>query len=161
MITLIAAIGKNNELGLDNKLLWDIPEDMRHFKDYTLGKVVIMGRKTFMSIGRELPGRRNIVVSSQSLTLSGVSIPVHSIESALSIEHCYNEMVVIGGASLYEQTINLADKLIITHVDAEFSADTFFPKIDDNIWVPTNTVLSGNEQFKYRFVEYTRKTLLD
>ena len=132
MITLIAAIGRNNELGFKNKLLWNIPEDMKHFKSYTMGKVVIMGRKTYASIGKELPGRRNIIVSS--LNASNIGISAHSIESALSVEHCYNELVVIGGASIYNQTIELADKLVITHVDAEFEADVFFPEIDLTKW---------------------------
>lgn len=154
MITLIAAIGRNNELGFKNKLLWDIPEDMKHFKTYTMGKVVIMGRKTYASIGKELPGRRNIIVSS--LNASNIGISAHSIESALSVEHCYNELVVIGGASIYNQTIELADKLVITHVDADFEADVFFPEIDLTKW-KINSILDGsNETYKYKFIEYIR-----
>jgi dihydrofolate reductase len=154
VITLIAAIGRNNELGFKNKLLWNIPEDMLHFKTYTMGKTVIMGRKTFASIGKELPGRRNVIVSS--LNAGSIGISAHSIESALSIEHCYHELVVIGGASIYNQTIDLADKLVITHVDADFEADVFFPEIDLTKW-KINSILDGsNETYKYKFIEYIR-----
>jgi dihydrofolate reductase len=155
MITLIAAIGRNNELGLDNKLLWNIPEDMKHFKSYTMGKVLIMGRKTFASIGNKpLPGRKCIVVSTQGL--AGQAIRARDIEAALSIDHCYPEIVVIGGASVYNQTIGLANKLVITHVDAEFKADTFFPVIDLAVWKINSLLESNSELFKYKFVEYVR-----
>lgn len=153
MITLIAAIGRNNEIGFKNQLLWNIPEDMKHFKSYTLGKVVIMGSNTFMSIGKPLPGRKNIVVSSQPLM--GVMV-AKDIEGALSIEHCYDELVIIGGASIYRQTIDLASKLIITHVDKEFEADVFFPQIDLTKWKINSTLEGSNETYTYRFVEYIR-----
>jgi len=154
MITLIAAIGKNRELGFRNHLLWDIPEDMVHFKEYTMGKVVVMGRNTFLSIGKTLPGRKNIIVSS-------IELPCHliraaSVESALSIEHCYPEIVIIGGASIYKQTMEKATKLVITHVDAEFEADVFFPEIDLTKWMINSIVESNNETYNYRFIEYLR-----
>lgn len=155
MITLIAAIGRNNEIGLNNQLLWKIPEDMKHFKQYTLGKVVIMGRKTFESIGNKpLPGRKCIVISNQDL--HGLSIRAKNVTEALSIDHCYPELVVIGGESVYNQTIDLADKLVITHVDADFQADTFFPEIDLTIWKINTVVDSNNELLQYKFIEYVR-----
>lgn len=156
MVTLIAAIGRNNEIGYKNSLLWNIPEDMRHFRSYTMGKVVIMGSNTFLSIGRkELPGRKCVVISRKDLHGCG-AIPAKSIEAALSIEHCYPELVIIGGASVYEQTIDIADKLVITHVDAEFEADTYFPKIDLTKW-KINSIVEGNDiNFNYKFVEYIR-----
>jgi len=153
MITLIAAIGRNNELGFGNRLLCSIPEDMKHFKSYTMSKVVIMGSNTFISIGRPLPGRKNIVITSKPMM--GV-IVAKDINSALSIQHCYDEMVIIGGASIYKQTIDLADKLVITHIDNDFEADVFFPIIDLTKW-KINSILEGsNEIYKYRFVEYTK-----
>lgn len=154
MITLIAAIGRNNELGLKNKLLWNIPEDMKHFKTYTSGKVVIMGRKTFQSIGRTLPGRKNIIVSTQDI--GGVAVHAKDIDSALSVEYCYPELVVIGGELLYRQTIERADKLVITHIDAEFEADTFFPTIDLKVWKINSVIEGADENYKYKFVEYVR-----
>ena len=128
MITLIAAIGRNREIGFENKLLWNILEDMKHFKEYTMGKVVIMGYNTFQSIGKILPGRKTIVITHRDL--GNLAITAKDIESALSVQNCYPELVIIGGASIYNQTIEHADKLVITHVDAEFTADTFFPEIN-------------------------------
>jgi len=154
VITLIAAIGRNNELGLKNKLLWNIPADMKHFKEYTTGKVVIMGRKTFQSIGRTLPGRKNVIVSTGDI--GGVAVHAKDVDSALSIEYCYPELVVIGGELLYRQTINRADKLVITHVDADFEADTHFPVIDMTHWKINSVIEGEDENYKFRFVEYVR-----
>jgi dihydrofolate reductase len=156
MITLIAAIGKNNEIGFKNKLLWNIPEDMKHFKSYTMGKVIIMGARTFASIGsKPLPGRRNIVITSQDLHCT-TAIRAKSIEDALSVEHCYDELVIIGGEQIYSQTINRANKLVITHVDSEFKADRFFPNIDPTAWKINSSIESKNDSYGYRFVEYIR-----
>ena len=154
MITLIAAIGRNGEIGLNNKLLWSIPEDMKHFKSYTMGKTVIMGFKTFHSIGKALPGRKNIVITSRDL--GGAAIPARSINAALSVENCYPELVIIGGASIYNQTIELADKLVITHVDANFEADVYFPTIDLTKWSINSILESKNDSYSYKFVEYIR-----
>ena len=156
MITLIAAIGRNNELGLKNKLPWSIPEDLKHFKAYTLGKVVVMGSNTFSSLNhRPLPGRKNIVISSQELTCL-TAIRAKSLEGVLDIEDCYPELVIIGGASIYNQTIGIADKLVITHIDAEFKADIFFPQIDLTQWSINSSIEGSNETYKYKFVEYLR-----
>lgn len=156
MITLIAAIGRNNEIGLDNKLLWNIPEDMKHFKEYTMGKVVIMGSKTYASIGkRSLPGRKCIVLTSKDMR--ELAITARTMASALSIEHCYPELVIIGGSSVYEQAMPYADKLVITHVDAEFTADTFFPAISLTNWQESSRIDSSNNTHTYSFVEYVRR----
>ena len=156
MITLIAAMGRNREIGFKNQLLWNIPEDMKHFKEYTMGKVIVMGANTFTSIGsKALPGRKNIVVTRQHLHCLS-AIPAPDIGQALSLERCYDEMVIIGGASIYRQTIDLADKLVITHVEAEFTADTYFPVIDSDTWTINSMVESKNDQYNYSFVEYIR-----
>ncbi len=153
MITLIAAIGLHNEIGCENRLLWDIPEDMKHFKEYTMGKVVIMGRKTFDSIGRALPGRKNIIITNNPIPNL---LCTNSIEKALEIDHCYPELVVIGGQTIYRQAMKYATKLVITHVDETFKADVFFPKIDLTKWQISSKLDSSNETYKYSFVEYTR-----
>lgn len=153
MITLIAAIGRNREIGYDNKLLWSIPEDMKHFKEYTTGKVVIMGRKTFDSIGRALPGRKNIILTNNPIPNL---LCTNSIEKALEIDHCYPELVIIGGETIYKQAMKYATKLVITHIDESFKADTFFPKIDLIKWRVSSKIDSSNEQYKYSFVEYSR-----
>lgn len=147
MITLIAAIGEMNEIGHKNKLLWNIPSDMAHFKNYTIGKPVVMGRKTFESIGtRPLPGRLNIVVTSAHYSMTNV-ITTPTLESALKFSEDYDELIVIGGASIYEQTMHKADKLVITHVPGKYIADTFFPDISDDFKVVATERLSDTEAY--------------
>ncbi len=141
ILSLIAGIGKNNELGLGNKLLWDLPRDMKHFRDTTKGHPVIMGRKTFESIGKPLPNRRNVVITrDMSYHPAGIEV-VHSLEEAIDLFKydvtplpAGEEIFIIGGAEIYKQAIDLADRLYITHVDNAFEADTFFPAIDMNFW---------------------------
>jgi dihydrofolate reductase len=136
MISLIAAIGKNNELGKKNTLLWDMPADMKHFRETTKGHTVIMGQKTFESIGRPLPNRRNIVVTREdNLKIEGVEIS-KSLEKTLeSFKNSLEEVFVIGGGQIYKQSIGVADKLYITHVDmGDKEADTFFPEIIPILW---------------------------
>jgi dihydrofolate reductase len=136
MISLIAAIGRNNELGKGNTLLWNMPADMKHFRETTALHAVVMGRKTFESIGRPLPQRRNVVITRDAnYKKEGVEV-VHSLAAALDLFPDQNEEVfVIGGAELYKQTIDIADRLYITHVDAEDKdADAFFPEIIPIVW---------------------------
>jgi len=136
MISLIAAIGRNNELGKDNTLLWKLPADMKHFKEITTLHAVIMGRKTFDSIGKPLPNRRNIVITRDvNYKNSEVEI-AHSLSESLDlVGNNDEEIFIIGGGELYEQTMPIADKLYITHIDAEDSnADTFFPEIIPIVW---------------------------
>lgn len=136
MISLVAAIGKNNELGKGNQLLWKLPADMKHFIKITTLHPVIMGRKTFESIGRPLPNRRNIVITRDvSYKHEGVEI-AHSLAGALDLFPNQNEEIfIIGGAELYKQTMPIADKLYITHIEAEDKdADAFFPEIIPIVW---------------------------
>ena len=136
MISLIAAIGKNNELGKGNTLLWHLPADLKHFKKVTTLHPVIMGRKTFESIGRALPNRRNIVITRNvNYKVEGVEL-VYSLNEALDLFPDQNEEIfIIGGAELYKQTMPVADKLYITHIDAEDKdADAFFPEIIPIAW---------------------------
>lgn len=128
-ISLIAAIGSNRELGKNNKLLWHIPEDMKRFKNLTTNHVVIMGRKTFQSIGKPLPNRTNIVITRDPSFVCQNCVVCHSLEDALKrggeIEK--EEIFIIGGGQIYKQALNLADKLYLTIVEGDFDADTFFP----------------------------------
>ena len=142
MISLIAAIGKNNELGKGNTLLWSMPADMKHFRDTTSLHAVIMGRKTFESIGKPLPNRRNIVITRDAdykkdlpAETRGVEV-VHSLAEALDLfPNKEEEIFVIGGAEIYKQAILIADRLYITHIDAEDKeADAFFPEIIPIVW---------------------------
>lgn len=130
-ISIIAAIGKNRELGKNNKLLWHIPEDMKRFKQLTTGHPVIMGRKTFESIGRPLPNRTNIVVTRDKKLTIKECIVVTSLEDAILEAKKFNtnEVFIIGGAQIYIQALPLASKLHLTLVDKEQpDADTFFPE---------------------------------
>ena len=136
MISLIAAIGKNNELGKGNTLLFSMPADMKHFKNTTKLHTVVMGRKTFESIGKPLPNRRNIVITHNvNYKPAGVEV-AHSLAGALDLIKDLNEEIfIIGGALLYKETMPIADKLYITHVDAEDAdADAFFPEIVPIAW---------------------------
>ena len=136
MISLIAAIGKNNEIGKGNTLLWHMPADMKHFKETTALHAVVMGRKTFDSIGKALPNRRNIIITRDAnYKKSGVEV-VHSLAGALDLFPDKNEeILIIGGAEIYKQTMPIADRLYITHINAKDSeADSFFPEIIPVVW---------------------------
>lgn len=141
MITIIAAIGKKNALGKDNKMLWHLPKDLKHFKTLTDNHPVVMGRKTYESIGKALPNRTNIVVSRKENWFSEEILIVSKLKEAIKFAKKIDEDVfIIGGGEIYKQTMELADKLEITLVDADFDADTYFPKIDLKIWQKTNEV---------------------
>ena len=161
MISLIAAIGKNNELGKGNTLLWSMPADMKHFRETTALHTVIMGRKTFESIGRPLPDRKNIVITRDvNYKKEGVEI-AHSLAGALDLIADQNEEVfIIGGAELYKQTIEIADKLYITHVDAkDKDADAFFPEIIPVVWNEISHKEHGADAknpFSYTFSVYEK-----
>lgn len=155
MISLIAAISENNCIGKDNLLPWHLPEDLKHFKELTTGKTVLMGRKTWESIPekfRPLPNRKNIVITTQSdfIVPEGVEI-YHAINDAISA-HTNEDIFIIGGATIYTQTINLADTLYITHVHQVVDGDAFFPSIDQNIWKETER--KNHENFS--FVTYKK-----
>jgi dihydrofolate reductase len=139
MITLIVAMGKNREIGKENQLLWHLPKDLKHFKELTSGYPIIMGRKTYESIGKPLPNRTNIVISRKNDWFEEGILIVGSIKEAVKFAKKIDEEVfIIGGGNIYEQTIDLADKLEVTLVDAELGADTFFPKINEKVWQKTN-----------------------
>ena len=139
MVTIVVAMAKNNAIGKDNQLLWHLPSDLKHFKELTSGHPIIMGRKTFESIGKPLPNRTNIVISRKKDWFQEGILIVGSIKEAVKFAKKIDEEVfVIGGGNIYEQTIDLADKLEVTLVDAELGADTFFPKINEKVWQKTN-----------------------
>ncbi|MCR4313188.1 MAG: dihydrofolate reductase [Candidatus Roizmanbacteria bacterium] len=171
MISIIAAIGKNRELGKDNKLLWHIPEDFKRFKDLTSGHVVIMGRKTYKSLPekfRPLPNRINIVITKDINYKINGAVVCHSIKEAITsaVEEQrgktaeVKEIFIIGGASIYEQGIKYADKLYLTLVDKEYpGADTFFPDYPE--FGKAVFEKSGVEgELKYRFVELVKQYLV-
>ena len=131
-IAMIAAMAKNRIIGADNDMPWHLPADLKHFKAITLGKAVIMGRKTYESIGRALPGRPNIVITSKLTSLSDATVdsPESAIEvaKALSAEHSDNdEIMIIGGGTIYQTFLDSADTLYLTHIDLTVDGDTQFP----------------------------------
>ena len=156
-LTLIAAIGKNNELGINNTLIWRFKEDMKFFKENTMGKPIIMGRKTLESLPKLLPGREHIVLTKSNLDIEGVKV-FHSKENLLDyVSQFDNDFMVIGGASIYEQFIGNADKMLLTEIDAESKADVYFPEIKQDEWNKKDLydVVDGDISFKH--VLYKRK----
>lgn len=154
-ISIIAAIGKNRELGIDNKLIWDIPSDLKFFRKTTSGHTVLMGRKTYQSIGRPLPNRRNIVITrDKNLKIDGVEI-YNDIETAL--KNINEDLFIIGGENIYSQFIDKANKLYLTEIEEEFDADTYFPYFNKNDF--NRKVLSTRfeNNIFYTHVLYTRK----
>jgi len=159
IISLIAALDKNNLIGAGNGLPWHLPAEFKHFKEVTMGKPIIMGRKTFESIGKPLPGRKNIVISRQGFTANGVT-PASSIDAALQIVNDAPEVMIIGGANLYQQTIVKAERLYLTHVDAECSGDAWFPEFNSNDWKIVSEIhYEADEKNNYNFniVTYQRR----
>jgi dihydrofolate reductase len=156
MIKVVAAVGRSRELGKDNSLLWRLPNDLRNFKSMTTGGVVVMGRKTFESIGRPLPGRRNIVITRNSdFCHDGVEV-VYGFDKAM--EACHWDCFVIGGAEIYEQALPLAQRLYLTLVDGDFEADTFFPSCEGQWLEVTHRSFEADaeNEFAHEFVEYER-----
>lgn len=157
MISLIAAVGKNNELGLDNHLIFNIPGDLKFFRNTTLGKTVIMGRKTYESIGKPLPKRINIVVSNSLKETDGITI-INSFEEVLEkYLNSEEEIFIIGGESLYNYFINYAQNIYLTKVYANAVADKYFPSFDENNY--NQTLLGENKEnnLEYKHILYRRK----
>lgn len=144
-ISLIAALGKNRELGKDNKMLWHIKEDFKHFKETTLGHTLLMGRKTYESIGRPLPGRSTFILTRDEHYQQEGCTRVESFEKAIELakEKGEEELFVAGGGEIYKQFLPQCDRLILSYVDYEGDADTFFPEFDESHWD-----IQSKEEFK-------------
>jgi len=146
-ISLIAAIGKNRELGKDNKLLWKLPADMAFFKTNTTGKPIIVGRKTYDSFFiKPLPNRKNIVITRDANYSAPGAIVVHSVEDALRAADDVDEVMICGGASFYTQMLPRADRLYLTQVDSSPEADSWFPEYDDGSWQETMREAHGADE---------------
>lgn len=164
MTTIVVAMGLGNEIGAENQLLWHLPKDLKHFKEITTGHPVIMGRKTYESIGKALPNRTNIVVSRKKDWFEEGILIVGSLKEALKFAKKMDEDIfIIGGGNIYEQTIDLADKLEVTLVKANLNADVFFPKINPKIWEKTTETChekDGRNSYDFCFQTYERKEKL-
>ncbi len=161
MISLIAAMTENRVIGRNNRLPWRLPADLQHFKQLTLGKPILMGRKTFDSLGRPLPGRENIVVTrDRHFHPAGVTV-AHTIDEALSGIPADTEVMIIGGASFYAQMIDRADRIYLTIVHTrDIEGDAFFPPVDPNRWQETareDFPPDARHAFAYSFVIFDRK----
>ena len=153
MITLIAACSKNGVIGKDNTLPWRLPEDLKRFKSLTMGKNVLMGRKTYESIGKPLPNRTNIVLTRDTSFKTDSVLVYNNLEQVLPI---FRDIVVIGGGEIYKQCINKADVIELTLIDKEFEGDTFFPIIDSS-WEESKRETYTNDEFTYHFITYIKK----
>jgi dihydrofolate reductase len=155
MITLVAACSKNRVIGKDNKLPWHLPEDLKHFKSLTLDRVILMGRKTFESIGsKPLPKRTNVVLTRDKDFKSDNILVYNNIDEVLPI---FRDIVAVGGAEIYKKFLNFADEIQLTLIDKEFEGDTYFPEIDENIFEEKKRDSFNNGEFDYHFITYKRK----
>ncbi len=156
-VTLVVAVSENNAIGKNNQLLWHLPADLKHFKEITSGHPIIMGRKTYDSIGRPLPNRRNIVITRQSdLNIANVEV-VGSLEEAVSICKAENEVFVIGGAEIYKESLAFANKIFLTTVHQKYEADVFFPELIKKDWKEVSK--EYHEADEKNNVAYTFSTL--
>lgn len=160
IISIIAAMADNRVIGIDNRLPWNLPADMRWFRQQTTGKPVLMGRKTYDSIGRPLPNRRNIIISRDAaLAIEGCEV-VTGVEAALELCRDAAEVMIIGGASFYEQMLPRAERLYLTLVHADVAGDAHFPALNLNEWHVVERSDHGADSvngFDYSFVILERK----
>ena len=165
MITIIAAIAKNNALGKNNDLIWHLPADLKRFKKLTTGHHILMGRNTFESIGKPLPNRTTIIITRNKDYFKDGCLIAYSLEEALELAKTDDEIFIIGGAQIYEYALkhNFADALEITLVHHSFEADAFFPEIDTTIWKEVKREdhkADENNKFDYSFIKYKKKRQL-
>lgn len=160
ILSIIVAVAKGGVIGANNGLIWHISEDLRYFKAVTTGSTIIMGRKSYESIGRPLPNRRNIVISrNSSFAAEGCEVAA-TIDQALALCSQDENVYIIGGGEIYRQTIDMVDKLYITHVDHSYEGDTYFPEIDYTKWEKIfSEPHERGEKYDYpfEFATYKRK----
>ena len=160
MLSIIVAKSKNNVIGKDNKLIWNIPDDLKRFKKLTTNHTIIMGRKTFESLGRVLPNRKHIVLTNdENYTVGNPNVQIiHDVEELSKYEEDNQEHFVIGGAMIYKLLLPKCNKLYITEVEQEFEGDTFFPEIKQDEWkiVKKETGPQDDNTFKYYYIDYER-----
>jgi dihydrofolate reductase len=163
-ISLIVAVSRNGVIGVNNELPWHLPEDLKHFKTITMAKPVIMGRKTYDSIGRPLPGRVNIVLSRDTSWHSDGVMKATTLDQALSfargacLESNLEEIMVIGGEQIYRMTIEVAERIYLTEVDINIQGDAFFPEIDPTLWREESVEYPKSAaKHPYKFFIFDRK----
>ncbi|HLC61423.1 MAG TPA: dihydrofolate reductase [Candidatus Nanoarchaeia archaeon] len=157
IISLIAAVGKNNVIGTDNKLPWKLSADLKRFKAITSGKPVVMGRKTFESIGKPLPNRTNIIITRDKNYKADGCVVVHSAEEALNAAKGNAEIMIIGGEQIFKEFLPIANKLYLTIIDKDFEGDSYFPEYDKSEWKEVSREEHEGEGLKYAFADLERK----
>jgi dihydrofolate reductase len=158
-VSLVVALASNRAIGRDNRMPWRLPEDLKRFRRLTMGHAVIMGRKTFESIGSPLTGRDNIVITRSPEWYRSGCLVAHSLEAALAAVGKSSEAFVIGGAQIYALAMPLAQRLYMTEIERDFEGDAFFPELDRSRWREVSRerhASGGPEGFDYAFVEYER-----
>ncbi len=161
MLSIIVAVAKNNVIGKENKLIWHLPADLKHFKEITLGHTIIMGRKTFESLGRVLPNRKHVILCND-MELNVENENVEVLEDVSMVKKYVDdeeENFVIGGATIYRLLMPYADKLYITHINQEFDGDVTFPEINKDEWKVVSRekgVTDEQNPYDYEFVNYER-----
>ena len=157
-LSVIVAIARNGVIGLDNTLPWHLSEDLKRFKSLTMGHHIIMGRKTYESLGRLLPGRTTVIVTRNPEYQVPGAVVAHSLEAAIQLCAGDNEPFMIGGAQLYADALALADKLYITWIEREYQGDAYFPQFDQTQWQEVGRQPGvGADGLPYAFVDYVRK----
>lgn len=161
MLSLIVAVSRNNVIGKDNGLIWHLPDDLKHFKELTTGKTIIMGRKTFDSLGRILPNRKHVVI-----TRSGIDVDDENVEVVQDVSDIQkyiddeNENFLIGGATMYALLINKVSKMYITRINQDFVGDAYFPKFNEEDWEIVEKRKGPHDEknnFDYDYITYVRK----
>jgi len=158
-LCIIVARAKNGVIGIENELPWKLPEDLKHFKQTTMGHPIIMGRNTWESLGKALPGRRNIVVSRTPRFQAEDAEVFSSLDDAIDACHGAPLVFIIGGAQIYDQAMAYADRLIVTEVDLEVVGDAHFPEIDPEMWEEVSRETHHNGEIGYAFVNYKSRLL--
>ncbi|GAB3204444.1 dihydrofolate reductase [Pontibacter aydingkolensis] len=159
MVNIIVATAENNVIGKDNQLIWHLPADLKHFKQLTMGHPILMGRKTYESIGKPLPGRTSIIITRQKDFEAEGCIVAHSVQEAIEKAKELDEQVcIIGGAEIYKQALPLTDCIELTKIHHSFDGDTFFPEINEKDWeVVAEEKHEPDEKNKYSYTFLTLK----
>ena len=158
MLSIIAAMARNRVIGIANRLPWHLPEDLQHFKRLTMGHHILMGRKTFESIGRALPGRVTVVLTRDSRYAAPGCLTAQGLHEAIALCGDDPEVYVVGGAKLYAQALALADRLYLTEIQREYEGDVRFPEIDRQLWAEVaRETHTSPEGLDYHFVRYQRR----
>ncbi|WP_221564807.1 dihydrofolate reductase [Alkalihalobacillus sp. TS-13] len=160
MISLLLAMGKNRVMGKDNDLPWHLPEDLKWFKRVSSGHTIIMGRKTYESIGKPLPNRKNVIVTNDKNYEAEGCVVTHSLDEALRQDG--EELIIIGGAEIFKQVLEKTSRIYLTYIDEEFEGDTYFPDLDESKWEMKSKekgIKDEKNPYDYYFIIYDRKEI--